>query len=259
MSLEINGVYNNYGNFYLNKKEAKPVKDSKVINDTNKANETTKTESVQQSTQDYLQSLKEKYPDVNITVVDFKTEKQERSYMLGSSGYNNVALSRDILEKMAKDPEVAEKYEKAIGNLPNVVKEAKEKIEATPGSKVLAMGMEIDKEGKISYWCVSCSVTEVPTSDRKEKFKEQLEEKRLAMKEKEKAEEKRKEKIKEQEVLEQKRAEKRKEEQERLEILISEGKTADELVSNMIDGTAGVVSEGMFNSVETGIHLNFKV
>ena len=79
------------------------------------------------------------------------------------------------------------------------------------------------------------------------------------MKEKEKVEEKRKEKIKEQEVLEQKRVEKRKEEQERLEMLISEGKTADEMVSNMIDGKAGAVSEGMFNNIETGIHLNYTV
>ena len=79
------------------------------------------------------------------------------------------------------------------------------------------------------------------------------------MKEKEKVEEKRKEKIKEQEVLEKKRAEKRKEEQERLEMLISEGKTADELVSNMIDGKAGAVSEDIFNNIETGIHLNYTV
>ena len=43
------------------------------------------------------------------------------------------------------------------------------------------------------------------------------------------------------------------------QITVFQGKTADELVSNMIDGKAGVVSEGMFNSVESGIHLNFKV
>ena len=42
-------------------------------------------------------------------------------------------------------------------------------------------------------------------------------------------------------------------------MLISEGKTADELVSNVTDGKAGVVSEGMFNSIETGIHLNYRV
>ena len=37
--------------------------------------------------QDYLSGLKEKYPDVNITVADFRSGKQEDSYMLGSRGY----------------------------------------------------------------------------------------------------------------------------------------------------------------------------
>ena len=31
-------------------------------------------------------SLKERYPDVNITVADFKNGKQEDAYMLGSRG-----------------------------------------------------------------------------------------------------------------------------------------------------------------------------
>lgn len=59
--------------------------------------------------------------------------------------------------------------------------------------------------------------------------------------------------------MSKKRAEKREEEQERLEMLISEGKMADELVSNMIDGKAGVVSEDIFNNIETGTHLNYTV
>ena len=36
--------------------------------------------------QAYLNSLKEKYPDVNITVADFKNGKQEDAYMLESRG-----------------------------------------------------------------------------------------------------------------------------------------------------------------------------
>ncbi|MCI8710599.1 MAG: hypothetical protein HFG98_13990, partial [Dorea sp.] len=51
--------------------------------------------------QAYLNSLKEKYPDVNITVADFKNGKQEDAYMLGSRGYNNIAVSSSIVEKMA--------------------------------------------------------------------------------------------------------------------------------------------------------------
>ena len=64
--------------------------------------------------QAYLNSLKEKYPDVNITVADFKNGKQEDAYMLGSRGYNNIAVSSSIVEKMAKDPAAAAKYEKVL-------------------------------------------------------------------------------------------------------------------------------------------------
>ena len=64
--------------------------------------------------QDYLSGLKEKYPDVNITVADFRSGKQEDSYMLGSRGYNNIAVSSSIIEKMASDPATAAKYEKVF-------------------------------------------------------------------------------------------------------------------------------------------------
>ena len=55
--------------------------------------------------QAYLNSLKEKYPDVNITVADFKNGKQEDAYMLGSRGYNNIAVSSSIVrEEWASRP-----------------------------------------------------------------------------------------------------------------------------------------------------------
>ena len=37
---------------------------------------------------------------------------QEDAYMLGSRGYNNIAVSSSIVEKMAKDPATAESVEK---------------------------------------------------------------------------------------------------------------------------------------------------
>ena len=66
--------------------------------------------------QDYLSGLKENYPDANVTVTDFKNGKQEDNYMFGCSGGNNVAISANIIEKMAKDPAAAAKYEKVIAH-----------------------------------------------------------------------------------------------------------------------------------------------
>ena len=70
-----------------------------------------------ETAQNYLSELKQKYSDVNITVTDFSSEKQRKSYSLGCSGYNNVAISSNIIEKMATDPTAAAKYEKVIEKL----------------------------------------------------------------------------------------------------------------------------------------------
>ena len=125
--------------------------------------------------QAYLNSLKEKYPDVNITVVDFKNGKQEDAYMLGSRGYNNTAVSPGIVEKMAKDPAAAAKYEKVFaemsGNSERIEKFAREN-----NDEILSVGALIDKNGKVSYWMVGRSkdTMENPGTVYKEKVQKQI-------------------------------------------------------------------------------------
>ena len=70
-----------------------------------------------ETAQSYLSDLKQKYSDVNITVADFNSEKQSDAYMLGSRGYNNVAISASVVERMATDPQTAEKYEKVVSDM----------------------------------------------------------------------------------------------------------------------------------------------
>ena len=134
----------------------------------------------------YLNSLKEKYPDVNITVADFKNGKQEDAYMLGSRGYNNIAVSSSIVEKMAEDPAAAAKYEKVFaemsGNSERIEKFAKEN-----NDEILSAGALIDKNGKVSYWMVGRSkdTMENPGTVYKEKVQKQIAEKRAKKKEEE--------------------------------------------------------------------------
>ena len=54
---------------------------------------------------------------MNITVADFNSEKQSDAYMLGTRGYNNIAVSSSIIEKMASDPAAAAKYEKVFAEI----------------------------------------------------------------------------------------------------------------------------------------------
>ena len=143
------------------------------------------------STQTYLKELKEKYPGVNITVADFNSEKQSDAYMLGSRGYNNIAVSSSIIEKMASDPAAAAKYEKVFaemsGNAERVEKFAREN-----NDEILGAGAVIDKNGKISYWMVGRSKDKMenPGTVYKEKIQKQIAEKRAKRKEEEEFQEK---------------------------------------------------------------------
>ena len=128
---------------------------------------------------------------MNITVVDFKNGKQEDAYMLGSRGYNNIAVSSSIVEKMAKDPAAAAKYEKVFaemsGNSERIEKFARENNE-----EILSVGALIDKNGKVSYWMVGRSkdTMENPGTVYKEKVQKQIAEKRAKKKEEEALKEK---------------------------------------------------------------------
>lgn len=247
MAMEINSVYGNYANTYTNPKDTKQTKDTKSAGETSRASETKRSESTAQTTQDYLNNLRKKYSDVNITVVDFKSEKQELSYMLGCSGGNNVAISSSIVVKMANDPAMAAKYEKVIADIPDVAKDVKERVESTPGSKLIASGVKIDKDGKVTYWSVSSRTGEGPGT--KEKMQKMLEEKRIEKKKQEKAATSRKEKLKEQEKLEEKQAERRAEEKERMELLISKGDSAVDVVSKIRNGEVEAVSGKMLEGI----------
>ena len=70
MAMEINNVYGSYANNYAQSTNIMEKKSSKI--ETTKTNDANSTETVNQSSKDYLNNLRQKYSDVNITVVDFK-------------------------------------------------------------------------------------------------------------------------------------------------------------------------------------------
>ena len=143
---------------------------------------------------------------MNITVADFNNDRQMKNYMFGSSGGNNIAISSSILEKMASDPATAAKYEKVIEDVPKAAEEIKESL-ANYGGEVIASGTVIDKNGKVSYWCVGKWDEEIenPGTVYKEKVQKQLEEKRAKKKEEEAVKEKKQEEAEKQEKLQEKK------------------------------------------------------
>ncbi len=144
-----------------------------------------------ETAQDYLSELRQKYSDVNITVADFSNLEQRKAYMFSCSGSNNIAISSNIVEKMASDPAAAAKYEKVIAEVPGLGERFKKEIEAMGGEQI-ASGTVIDKNGKVTYWGISkAKPVENPGTVYKEKVQKQLEEKRAKKKEEEKLKEKR--------------------------------------------------------------------
>lgn len=150
------------------------------------ASKTSGSSGVSGSAQDYLNGLKEKYPDVNITVADFNSEKQSDAYMLGTRGYNNIAVSSGIIEKMASDPAAAAKYEKVFAEMSGNA-ERVEKFAQENNDEILGAGAVIDKNGKVSYWMVGRSKDKMenPGTVYKEKIQKQIAEKRAKRKEEE--------------------------------------------------------------------------
>lgn len=238
MAMEINNVYGSYANNYAQSTNRMEKKSSKI--ETTKTNDANSTETVNQSSKDYLNNLRQKYSDVNITVVDFKSEKQELNYMLGCSGGNNLAISQSVIDKMAKDPAVAAKYEKVIADIPDTAKEMKELTESRPGSKLIASGVKVDKDGNITYWGVSSRIGEGPGT--KEKMQKMLEEKRVEKRKQQKLEAAKQEKLREQERLEEKRAEKRADDKERMELMLAKGSSVEELSTNIQTGNSIAVN-----------------
>ena len=154
------------------------------------ASKTSGSSGVSGSAQDYLNGWKEKYPDVNITVADFNSEKQSDAYMLGTRGYNNIAVSSSIIEKMASDPAAA-KYEKVFAEMSGNA-ERVEKFAQENNDEILGAGAVIDKNGKVSYWMVGRSKDKMenPGTVYKEKIQKQIAEKRAKRKEEEALKEK---------------------------------------------------------------------
>lgn len=207
--------------------------------------------SLHRSSQEYLSNLKHKFSNMNIVVADFKSKNQETNYMKSCSGGNNIAISSKVLEKMANDPKTAEKYEKIIENVPNVINEVKEKIESDSDCKLLAAGAMIEEDGNVSYWTYTCSTTTVEVGSSKEKNQKHLEKNH-----EKKAGDKPLKKAKTEKNSESVKSEKTKDISDQIGFLFSKGKSAAELFSNILSGKANIATGDIKSKSIKNLNLN---
>ncbi len=247
MSLKVEGAIN-----YLTSNLSKKTRTADArTSDADKTNSSRTSNSLHPSSQEYLSNLKHKFSNMNIVVADFKSKNQETNYMKSCSGGNNIAISSKVLERMANDPKTAEKYEKIIENVPNVINEVKENIESDPDCKLLAAGAMIEEDGNVSYWTYTCSTTTVEVGSSKEKIQKHLEKNR-----EKKTENKSLKKAKTKKALETVMSERIKDITEQMNFLFSKGKSAAELFSNILLGKANIATGDIKSKSIKNLKLN---
>lgn len=197
-----------------------------------------------QTTQDYIKGLEEKY-GVNITVGKNTTGSSFMNYMMGSSGGNNVYIEKNMIDKMASDPAVAAKYEELIARVPEEGKQAEQDIKELSNGEgtMIASGMQIHKNGKVTYWGVAVYNRQQAGmgTELRKKAQETLEKQQAA----------KKERIHMQERLQEKRAEQAEKQEKLVEKRAAEAESREELLSEMLSGT-GKVTEGSAMTVKDG-------
>lgn len=239
----ITGSYSSYINSY--------GKDSVRKNETESAERTDRTSG--QTTQDYVRGLEEKY-GVNITVGKNTTPSGFMKYMLGSSGGNNVYIEKNMIDKMASDSSVAAKYEELIARVPEEGKQAEQDIKRLSNGQntMIASGMQIHGDGKVTYWGVAVSNRRQAGmgTELREKAQETLEKRRAAKKKQTDI----------QEQLQEKRAEQAEKQEKLTEKRIAEAKSREELLAEMLSGTGSEAEEPVKAAKDgKGFHINMMV
>ena len=105
---------------------------------------------------EYLEELKDKFGNIDFFVANCKSdEEMNRYFAMGKKDYTCV-ISSDLLEKMATDKDVREKYEGIIDNADESIEEIKAEIKEELGEdaakRITNIGMTIDDKGVVDYF-----------------------------------------------------------------------------------------------------------
>jgi hypothetical protein len=149
--------YQRYG------RTARNAEDSALaVTANNKANETDTR--LGKEEYDYLQTLKEKYGNVDFVVANFEDGEDTSRFATGDKEYTCV-ITPALLKKMAADEATAAKYEKVIEGAGADLTDMKEQIAALDTDEsetdpvnlkeqVQNYGFSMDNSGKVSYFAL---------------------------------------------------------------------------------------------------------
>ena len=107
--------------------------------------------SLSKEAKDYLAKLKEMCPDYDFIVADFETDEDADRLLSQGKGSVNVLISPDMLEKMAKDDVIRNKYEEIIKGAKFQFDKIKENLTDDAKKMVKSLNITIGKDGEYNW------------------------------------------------------------------------------------------------------------
>ena len=142
-----------------------------------------------QGAKDLLSELQKKYGDMDFFVADYSSDDEAQRYLSRGCKEYSVLIEPELLEKMAADESVKEKYLSVIDDAKNKILEAKEEIakmddsaEVGKKSDIKSIGFSVKSDGSVSFF----AELEKSSADQQKRIEELREEKRAKKKEDEK-------------------------------------------------------------------------
>ncbi len=131
-----------------------------------------------------LDELKEKYGNMDFFVSNYSSDEEAEQIMARGTKEYSVLIEPEILEQMAADEDVKNKYMGIIDESTGKLDEIKEQL-AESGQEIESIGMSIDAEGAVKFFA--------KIKEQNEKYQKQVAEDKEAAKAEEAKAEKRKE------------------------------------------------------------------
>ncbi len=139
-----------------------------------------------------LDELKEKYGNMDFFVSNYSSDEEAQEIMSRGTKDYSVLIEPEVLEQMAEDDEVKEKYMGIIEESTSQLDSIKEELEES-GEQVESIGVKIDAEGTAKFFA--------KIKEQNEKYQKQVAEEKEAKKAEEAAKEAKEEENKKAEKL----------------------------------------------------------
>ena len=174
-----------------------------------------------QGAKDLLNEMQKKYGDRDFFVADYSSDDEAQRYLSRGSKEYSVLIEPELLEKMAVDESVKEKYLGIIDDARNKISEVKDEVaklddgeDGVKKADIKNIGFSVKSDGSVSFF----AELEKSSADQKKRIDQAREDKKAQKKEDEK----------------EANAKKPKEQQEdRVKRSVVRGNTADELIKNI--------------------------